>query len=89
MPNLATLVAISSGFILAGAHLSNTNLLATSLIIDLSLAPLTAVIAARHGRSIALWIVLGLAFGAWALMWILLCGRRRPKAARPVTPEAA
>jgi hypothetical protein len=90
MPSLATFLAVTSGFILAGYHGSPANVIATSLAIDASLAPLTAVVATRHGRSLTLWITLGFGFGAWALVWILLFGRRRPSASNtPSTPEAA
>lgn len=91
MPSIATILAITSGFIVAGYHGSPANVIATSLAIDASLAPLTAVVATRHGRSLTLWITLGFAFGAWALVWILLFGRRRRTSAPdvPSTPEAA
>lgn len=78
MTTIATLVGITSGFILVGRYLSPPDLLATSLVVDASLAPLTALIAVRRGRSGALWTVLGFAFGAWAFAWVMLWGARSP-----------
>jgi hypothetical protein len=51
---------------------SPLNLLATSIIINVSLAPLTAVIASRRGRSPLVWGLIGLCFGMWALAATLL-----------------
>ncbi len=75
MRTLATLVAWASGFALTGYHDGPLNLLATSLIIDASLAPLTATIAWRRGRPAWIWAILGFAFGMWALAAILLVKR--------------
>jgi hypothetical protein len=72
MQRLAELMAILSGFVLTGYHGSVLNTLATSVAINLSLCPLTAVVAFRRGRSALLWSVLGLLFGAWALVAALL-----------------
>lgn len=76
MNRLATVLGFASGFALMGYHQPPLNLLATSLAIDATLAPLTAIIASRHGRSGALWAVLGFAFGMWALAAILILTRR-------------
>jgi hypothetical protein len=77
MTTIATIVGIMSGFFLAGMHREPANIIATSLAIDASLAPLTALIARRRGRSATRWMVLGFVLGAWALAWILLFGQRR------------
>ena len=92
MPTIAVILGITSGFILAGFHESPANLIATSIVVDAALAPITAIIAAQRRRSPIVWAVVGFAFGLWALAWILLFGRR-PVAPRressPTTPEAA
>jgi hypothetical protein len=77
MTTIATIVGIMSGFFLAGMHRAPANMIATSLAIDASLAPLTALIAWRRGRSVTRWMVLGFVLGAWALAWILLFGQQR------------
>ncbi|HKV53125.1 MAG TPA: hypothetical protein VJN94_00660 [Candidatus Binataceae bacterium] len=80
MHTIAVLVGFASGFILVGHHEPPLELLATSLAVDASLAPLTAVIAARRARSPLLWAILGFVFGAWALGCVLLLrSRRRPE----------
>jgi hypothetical protein len=92
MTTLATLLGITSGFILMGAHRDPATLIATSLVIDASLAPLTTLIASRHGRSVRLWSIAGFVFGAWAFGAILLLGRRREASAPseyPPTSDAA
>ncbi len=75
MQTLATVVGFASGFALMGYHQTPVELLATSLMVDASLAPLTVVIATRHGRPAGLWMVLGFVFGMWALVAILLLSR--------------
>lgn len=77
MDTLATLLGFASGFALMGYHETTANLIATSLAIDATLAPLTAVIARRRGHSASLWFVLGFAFGMWALAAIFVITRRR------------
>ncbi len=93
METLATVVGFASGFALMGYHRSPIGLLATSLAVDAALAPLTVVIAIRHGRPAGLWTLLGLAFGMWALAAVLLLRpvRKRlpPSAQFPHTPDAA
>ena len=92
MPTIAFILGITSGFILAGFHESPVNLIATSIVVDAALAPITAIIAAQRRRSPVLWAVAGFAFGLWALAWILLFGRRAVDPRRnssPPTPEAA
>ena len=83
MTTLATLLSITSGFALMGYREPPANLIATSIVIDLSLAPLTAIIASRRGRSSLLWAIAGLALGAWALAAVLLLPERRPASPRP------
>jgi hypothetical protein len=92
MSTLATILALSSGFILARFHESDANLIATSLVVDAALAPVTAIIAARRGRSVVRWAIIGLAFGVWALAWVLLFTTdRKPSPANdfPPTSDAA
>jgi hypothetical protein len=84
MSTLARIVSIASGFALMGYPLPPATLLATSIVINLALAPLTAVIAGRRGRSGRLWMAAGLAFGMWALAAVLLL--RPVRAARPAPP---
>jgi len=76
MSTIAAILGITSGFALLGYHETPARLIATSLAVDASLAPLTAIIAARRARSPAFWAVAGFAFGMWALAYVLLLGRR-------------
>jgi hypothetical protein len=78
MPLIAFILSVASGFALMRYRLPPLTTAMTSLIIDLSLAPITAIIAYRRGRSPGLWTLLGLAFGAWALAWVLIFPLRRP-----------
>ncbi|MGH7987775.1 MAG: hypothetical protein ACREQX_16035 [Candidatus Binataceae bacterium] len=80
MTVLAQIIGFASGFALMRYHEGTLSLLATSLMVDAALAPLTAIIAARRGRRIALWAVLGFLFGMWALAVVLLF---KPRAANP------
>jgi hypothetical protein len=77
MDTLSTLLGFASGFALMGYHETTANLIATSLAIDATLAPLTAVIARRRGHCASLWAVLGFAFGMWALAAIFIISSRR------------
>jgi hypothetical protein len=86
MTTLATLLSIASGFALMGYREPPANLIATSIVIDLSLAPLTAIIASRRGRSAMRWTIAGLAFGAWALAAVLILPESRPAPPRPQSP---
>ena len=83
MTTIAILLSITSGFALIGYREPPANLIATSIVIDLSLAPLTAIIASRRGRSSVLWAIAGLALGAWALAAVLILPERRPVPPRP------
>jgi hypothetical protein len=76
MHTLALIFGITSGFAAVGHREPAANLMTTSLAIDASLAPLTAVIAARRTRSPLLWAILGFALGAWALAYVLI---RQPR----------
>jgi hypothetical protein len=76
MNTIAVILAITSGFALLGYHETTACLIATSLAVDASLAPLTTIIAARRGRSLTFWAVAGFAFGTWALACVLLMRRR-------------
>jgi hypothetical protein len=85
MKTLATIVAYASGFGLMRYHENATTLLATSLAVDASLAPLTAIIAKRRGRAGMLWASVGFLFGLWAFIAVLLLGK--PKAASASPPN--
>lgn len=90
--SIALLLSIFSGLALMGFHASAADIIATSLIVDASLAPLTAVVAHQHGRSAPRWAIAGFIFGAWALAAILILisvriTRRRDNF--PHTPDAA
>lgn len=86
---IAIILNVTSGFALMRYRGGPAEIIATSLIIDAALAPLTAVIASRRGRSPLVWALLGFALGMWALMATLLL---RPRAQdsrtdpRPVAP---
>jgi hypothetical protein len=85
MQIIATIIGLASGFALMGLHRGPVDMIATSLIVDAALAPLTAVIAARRGRSAMRWAIGGIALGMWALAYVLIVVLRRPDA--PVHPE--
>lgn len=85
METIATIVAYASGFALAHYQESAPTLLVTSLAVDASLAPLTAIVAMRRGRSTKLWAVAGFLFGLWAFIVVLLIGK--PRVATPRRPE--
>jgi hypothetical protein len=87
MEIIAKLVGLTSGFALMRWHKAPIDMIATSVAVDVALAPLTAVIAARRSRSATRWIVVGLAFGMWALAYALLISPRAP--GTPVQPPDA
>ena len=94
MQTIATIVAYASGFALMRPHESAANLLATSLAVDASLAPLTAIVAMRRGRATKLWAIVGFLFGLWAFIVVLLIGRPKPSSPAqsgefPPTSDAA
>jgi hypothetical protein len=72
MNTIATILSFASGFVLMRYHGTPPTILATSLAINASLAPLTAIVASRRGRSALLWLAVGLALGMWALAYVLL-----------------
>jgi hypothetical protein len=78
MSTIAAILGLTSGFALLGYHETNAHLIATSLAVDASLAPLTTIIAARRERSVTLWAIAGFALGMWALACVLFIGRRNP-----------
>jgi hypothetical protein len=86
MTIVASLLSIASGFALMRYHEPPANMIATSIIINLALTPLTAIVAARRGRSAIRWIVAGLALGAWALAAVMIIPPSRP--APPSRPDA-
>ena len=86
MSIFASMLSLASGFALMGYRETPANLIATSIVIDLALAPLTAIIASRRGRSATLWAIGGLAFGAWALVAVMILPERRPAPPRPPAP---
>jgi hypothetical protein len=87
MTILASLLSITSGFALMEYHGPPANLIATSIIVDLALAPLTAIIASRRGRSAIRWTIAGLALGAWALAAVMIMPPSRPAPPRPEAPQ--
>jgi|SRR5579864_4559072 type IV secretory pathway TrbD component len=96
METIATIVSYASGFALMRTHKAPIDLVATSLIVDAALAPLTAVIAARRGRSPLRWVVAGFVLGMWALAYVLIVAPAatddpaRPQSpSRPPTSDAA
>ncbi len=91
MQTIATIISYASGFALMRPHESAMNLLATSLAIDASLAPLTAIVANRRGRATRLWAIIGFLFGLWAFITVLLIGKPKPPTTEefPPTSDAA
>ncbi len=87
----ATVAGLASGFSLMGYKESPLNLLVTSAVINLALTPLTAIIAARRGRSAAVWSLIGLCFGMWALAaaLLLMAPPKNPPHDRVPPPHAA
>lgn len=69
---LATILSLTSGFALMGYKLPPATIVGTSIMVDISLAPLTAVIASRRGRSTLGWTIAGLALGMWAVAAVLV-----------------
>ena len=63
---------MTSGFALMGYRLPPATILATSIVVNLALAPLIAVIASRRGRSALGWTIAGLTLGMWALAVVLV-----------------
>jgi hypothetical protein len=84
---LASLLSITSGFALIGYSGPPANLIATSIAVDLALAPLTAIVASRRGRSMFRWGIAGLVLGAWALAAVMIIPPSRPAEPRPDAPH--
>jgi hypothetical protein len=92
MSALATILALTSGLFLMRVHESAANLIATSLVVDAALAPVTAIVAARRSRSAMRWAIIGFVFGIWALGWALVFMPDRstaPASDFPPTSDAA
>ena len=85
MKIIAAIVGLASGFALMRLHKPPVDMIATSLIVDAALAPLTAVIAARRGRSAMRWVIAGFALGMWALVYVLIVAPQQ--SAAPPHPE--
>jgi len=87
MTIVASILSIASGFALMGYSESPINLIATSIAIDLALAPLTAVVASRRARSTLRWAIAGFVLGAWALAAVLIMPANRPAPPHPDAPQ--
>jgi len=83
MITLASILGVASGFALMGYHEPPANLIATSIIMNVALTPLTAIVASRRGRSVVRWTIAGLAVGAWALAAVMII----PAASRSAPPR--
>jgi hypothetical protein len=89
MRTIAIILSLTSGFALMRYRGGPAEIIATSLIVDAALAPLTAVIASRRGRSPLLWALLGFTLGMWALVASVMLGPRPQDSRtdpRPVAP---
>ena len=91
MEILATILSVASGFALMRYHQPPAAMIATSLLVDASLAPLTAIVASRRGRSVVLWSLLGFVLGFWAFVCVLLIRSRHDSSGPsfPPTSDAA
>lgn len=94
MTSIANIVAIASGFVLMRYRGQPAELLATSIVVNLALAPMTAIIAMRRHRSIIRWTIAGVALGLWALATVLLLPTSEtppvpPPSKYPPRPDAA
>jgi hypothetical protein len=87
MSTIASILGIASGFALMGYREPPANLIATSIIINLALTPLTAIVASRRGRSTLRWTIAGLALGAWALATVMIIPPSRPAPPLPDAPQ--
>ena len=85
MRTVAAIVGYASGFALMRYRGSPADLIATALVIDAALAPLTAMVAARRGRSAIWWGAFGFLFGVWALFSALLVLPAKPASNDPST----
>jgi hypothetical protein len=91
MGTAASILSVTSGFALLGYRLPPATILATSIVVDLALAPLIAVIASRRGRSALGWTIAGLTLGMWALAVVLIlpAANRSQPPSYPPTSDAA
>ena len=93
MWTIASILNVTSGFALMRYRGNPAEIIATSLVIDAALAPLTATIAARRGRSALVWALLGFLLGMWALAAAVLMrprgGASRTPGPPPSTSDAA
>ena len=87
MSTIASILGIASGFALMGYHEPPANMIATSVIINVALTPLTAIVALRRGRSTFRWTIASLAFGAWALAAVMIMPPNRPAPPLPDAPQ--
>ena len=87
MTTVANIMSLASGFALMGYREPPANLLATSIIVNLALTPLTAIVASRRGRSVIRWIIAGLLLGAWALAAVMIIPPSRPAPPIPDAPQ--
>ncbi|HEY6299989.1 MAG TPA: hypothetical protein VIW95_10155 [Candidatus Binatus sp.] len=87
MSTIASILGLASGFALLGYREPPANLIATSIIINLALTPLTAIVASRRGRSTLRWTIAGLALGAWALATVMIIPPSRPAPPLPDAPQ--
>jgi hypothetical protein len=85
MSTIASILGIASGFALMGYHEPPANMIATSVIINVALTPLTAIVASRRGRSAVRWTIASLALGAWALAAVMIIP---PRQSAPPLPDA-
>jgi hypothetical protein len=87
MSTIASILGIASGFALMGYHEPPANMIATSVIINVALTPLTAIVALRRGRSTLRWTIASLALGAWALAAVMIIPPSRPAPPLPDAPQ--
>ncbi|HVN63797.1 MAG TPA: hypothetical protein VMT58_04120 [Candidatus Binataceae bacterium] len=87
MNQIAAILSVTSGFALTCYHGPAANVIATSLAVDVALAPLTAAVAARRGRSARRWTIAGLALGAWALGAVMILPSDRPSPPKSTRPD--
>jgi hypothetical protein len=92
MSTAANILSVTSGFALMGYRLPPATILATSIIVNIALAPLIAVIASRRGRRALGWTIAGLTLGMWALAAVLVLpasNRSHEPPSYPPTSDAA
>ena len=85
---VAIVLAVGSGFILTRPHAPSEELIATSLLIDAALAPVTAMLAHERGRSTLRWCIFGAALGMWALAAAFFVWERERLRTRHLTGDS-